>query len=165
MKTLYLIRHAKSDWDVAAADFDRPLNARGLRNAPFMGKLLRDRGVKFDRVISSPARRALHTAQLLCAELGYPPDAIQTDASIYEATTGSLQQLVQALPPQLATVALVGHNPGLSRLAWLLAHEPKPDELTTCGIVVLRFAVHSWSQLETGTGQLILQDYPKRHNA
>ncbi|MCE3008361.1 MAG: histidine phosphatase family protein [Bacteroidetes bacterium] len=165
MKTLYIIRHAKSDWDQGLADFERPLNARGLRNAPFMGKLLRDRGVKFDLVISSPARRALHTARFICSELGYPLDAIWQEAAIYEATTGVLQQLVLGLPAQHDTIALFGHNPGLTRLANLLAGTLQLDNLPTCGMVVLQFDVADWQYAETGTGRVLLVDYPRKHAA
>ena len=86
MKSITLIRHAKSSWkDPTLPDFDRPLNKRGYRNAPFMGQLLHEKGVAFERVYSSPARRAIDTAKYICSEIDYDLTEIKTDPSLYHA--------------------------------------------------------------------------------
>ncbi|MBX3102365.1 MAG: histidine phosphatase family protein [Bacteroidetes bacterium] len=163
MHTLYLIRHAKSDWENQLADFERPLNGRGLHNAPLMGQLLKAQGVQPDLVVSSPAVRALHTAQLVAEELGYEPTRIRTEPRIYEAMTSTLQEIIHSLPDTAATVLLFGHNPGFTRLANLLCTDLELDNLPTCGIVALGFATGSWRAVEAGTGSLLLLDYPRRH--
>lgn len=163
MKELYLIRHAKSDWNNDLPDYDRPLNERGLRNAPFMGRLLGDMGVKPQLVVSSPARRAHHTAQLLTAELGYPSDQIQLQPLFYEATTGTLQQLVATLPDTTDSIMFFGHNPAFTRLANLLAQDLELENLPTCGVVGLRFDALSWQQVPALRGEVILWEYPKKY--
>src|SRR5688572_19085866 len=113
MKTLYVLRHAKSSWnDPHLSDFDRPLNDRGERTAPFIGKLMRDRGLIPDVVISSPARRALETAKLVREAAGIEPD-ILFDERIYEASPQALRQVAAEADDLLASIMLVGHNPGI----------------------------------------------------
>jgi phosphohistidine phosphatase len=163
MRTLYLIRHAKSDWETGLPDEERPLNARGLRNAPLMGQLLQAQGVQPDLIVSSPATRAHHTSRLIAAAVGYPEASIKLEPRIYEAMTATLQDVIQHLPDTAATVFLFGHNPGFTRVANVLCPDLSLDNLPTCGIVAIQFAVGSWRAVEAGTGSLLLLDYPKRH--
>ena len=163
MYTLTLIRHAKSSWDDPSLDdFDRPLNARGRRDAPFMGRLLHEQGVRFDLLVSSPARRALDTAREIARQVGYPPEAIRQEPAIYEASPGGLLAVVHALPAQARSVGLVGHNPGLSLLAQRLSREPVP-ELKTCAYVRLAFEVPDWSAVGERNGRLLAFEYPKKY--
>ena len=114
MKTLYLIRHAKSSWkDITLDDFDRPLNQRGKKNAPFMGKLLKQREVKPDLIISSPAKRAKCTANIIAREIGYTKDIV-FEPKIYESNLVSLKNVIYSIDDKYNTVFLFGHNPCLN---------------------------------------------------
>ena len=112
MKTLYLVRHAKSDWGNAhTGDFQRTLNHRGLKAAPYMAALLKEKKVFPELVISSPANRALTTAEFFCEILGYPKELIQQRMEIYEGGAGQLLKIVQQINDNCKTALLFGHNP------------------------------------------------------
>src|SRR5262245_57005344 len=112
MKTLLLLRHAKSSWDSPAArDYDRPLAPRGERDAPRIGKALRDADIDLDLVVSSPAVRARQTAELVLKAARYE-GAVQFEEAIYEAAVTALMDVVRDLPDTAETAMLVGHNPG-----------------------------------------------------
>src|SRR5262249_55636196 len=111
MKTLMLLRHAKSDWgDQSLRDFDRPLADRGKRDAPRIGKAIKKRGWIADLIISSPAERAKQTIEAVAASAGLVP-SIQFDESIYGASAGDLMKLIRRLPDSINCALLVGHNP------------------------------------------------------
>ena len=117
MRLLSVVRHAKSDWnDPTLSDAERPLNARGQRDAPAMGQRLAAEECRPDLMVSSPATRAMQTATLLATELGYPPEAIVQVDVIYEASLGTLQSVVESLPDNATHVMLIGHNPGFESL-------------------------------------------------
>lgn len=163
MKNLILIRHAKSSWDEpGVADIDRPLNKRGKRDAPFMGSLLRFRGLEPDRIVTSPARRAAKTARLLAGEVGYPDDAIDVRDSIYMQDVPGLIELIRGLDDRWGRVYLIGHNPELTELTNRLADE-NIDNVPTCGIASIILEVDAWSHIMEGAGRLAFFDYPKRH--
>ena len=163
MKTLYLVRHAKSSWkNGAMSDFDRPLNKRGLRTAPFMGRLLKELGIEPDTIISSPANRALTTATILAGEIGFSREAIQTNDRIYGAGDGELHSIVNGLSPEYDCVMLIGHNPGMHMLAQRLAGFAG-DNLPTAAIVVIEFDIDSWSDIGFGSGRIVRYEYPKKH--
>ena len=111
-KTLYLVRHAKSDWSTGEADFERPLNKRGRRDAPDMGQRLKENGALPEIICCSPARRASQTLELL--DLGINACF---DGNIYEATVGDLLGIVQNLPDNAQSAMLIGHNPAMTWLA------------------------------------------------
>ena len=114
MKTLLLMRHAKSSWDnPGLRDFDRPLNERGLKAAPLMGRYLRAQGIAPDLIVSSPAQRAQQTAQLV-KEAARCAAPIRYEAAIYDANLNALLKVLQALDKTTKTVLLVGHNPSFS---------------------------------------------------
>ncbi|WP_367025523.1 histidine phosphatase family protein [Methylococcus sp. ANG] len=163
MRELLLIRHAKSAWsDTSLTDRDRPLNERGKRDAPFMGSLLRFRGMQPDRMVSSPARRARKTARLIAWEVGYDKDAIVIAEQIYLGGRRAIVELVQALNDEDERVYVIGHNPDLSEAASCLTGESL-GEMPTCGIAAIEFTVDSWAHVMEGTGRLKFFDYPKRH--
>lgn len=163
MKTLYLCRHAKSIWaDPGMEDFDRPLNERGQRNAPYMAKVFRDRGEPVDLIVSSPANRALTTARCFADALGIKGDHFMQERQIYLAERNTLSQLVSRLPDTADRVMLFGHNPGLTLLLSHLS-DADVDTLPTCGLVRIDFAVSDWQHTGKGTGTLVWFDYPKRH--
>ncbi len=162
MRALTLIRHAKSSWkDSRLSDFERPLNARGRDNAPMMGARLKQQGVCFDLIVSSPARRAQDTARLIAAALGYAPQRIRLDSSIYEATVAQLMRVIHALPGTCRDVALIGHNPGITSLCDYLSGAGS-DNLPTCASARIEFEQDSWEALWRDTGRLVRYDYPRR---
>jgi len=162
LKTLYLVRHAKSDWKSAAnSDFERPLNKRGLKAAPLMGARLQQQACAPDLFLSSPARRAQQTAKLLATALDYPQENIEFVPAIYAAELALLIALIQKLPEPATTALLVGHNPGFSNLGkWL--SPAAPDWLPTCGLLDLRLDIARWSEVYEGCAELLHYDYPKR---
>ena len=164
MKTLYLIRHAKSSWeDANQSDFERPLNKRGEHDAPIMAKLLKENNFKRGLVLSSPANRAYTTAQIFAEKFQYPFDKIITDDRIYEAGIRELMTVVREIDDQIQTVLLFGHNPGLTSLTNLMGDKFIP-EMPTCAIVGLKFDVNMWVQVERHGGKIFLFDYPKKHS-
>ncbi len=162
MKRLTLIRHAKSDWNSAAAtDFERPLNGRGKKAAPLMGERLAKRGAAPDLLLSSPAKRARQTAKRIAKELDYPAEEIEYAEEIYEASLGTLVDLLQQLDEQHREVMLIGHNPGFSDLGqWL--NPAAPDWLPTCGLLELELPVERWQDASEACATLKLYDYPKK---
>ncbi|MBP7517554.1 MAG: histidine phosphatase family protein [Desulfobulbus sp.] len=160
-KQLFLCRHAKSSWDDASlSDVERPLNKRGRRDAPEMGRRLAERGLLPDLILASHATRAWTTAEAYADRLGYPPDRIQVDPGLYTATAASLLALVRALEPRLGRILLVGHNPECTAFANLLGNLDL-DNLPTGGIVALEFHTRSWQEILPGQGQLLFVDFPK----
>lgn len=161
MKILYLVRHAKSDWsDASLADFGRPLNKRGRNHAPLMGRVLRQKGVRPDRLLSSPALRAITTARLLAKEIGYAQERIVTDQHIYEASVQTLRKVICQQPATCEALMLVGHNPGLIAFARYLSGFDA-DNIPTSGVVGIQFVMDDWKELESMTGKLIFFHYPK----
>lgn len=163
MRRLILVRHAKSSWtDPGLPDFDRPLNQRGRRDAPLMGQRLAETGWLPDRIVASPAQRARDTARLLAVALGYPEADIAWEPAIYEAEAHDLLAVVRRSAAELATIMLVGHNPGITDLTTLLTGR-MVEAVPTAGIV--RLSVHeasTWRALRPGHGRLIALDSPKR---
>jgi phosphohistidine phosphatase len=163
MRTLTLIRHAKSSWkDSTLDDFDRPLNRRGKDNAPMMGRLLNKAGVRFDLITTSPALRALTTARLIAAELGYPETGLLQNPRLYNASAPELLEVVHGLPEDRQEVALVAHNPGLTELCNYLCGE-RIDNLPTCAVASIRFDVDTWAAVYRDTGRIIRYEYPRKY--
>ncbi|HQQ82566.1 MAG TPA: histidine phosphatase family protein [Cyclobacteriaceae bacterium] len=161
-KTLYLVRHAKSSWDNPDLDdFDRPLNERGLRDAPRMGERLNQRDINPDIILSSEAVRALETARVLAQRLQHAERKIVTDSKLYHADEETLLHYVQRIPNEHRTAMLVGHNPGLTEFAALLVDDFEED-IPTCGIVAITFQVDAWKKVLPQTGRLKFFDYPKK---
>lgn len=163
MKTLYLVRHAKSSWDEPfQSDFERTLNTRGQTEAPIMAKLLSRKNVNPDLIVSSPAARTLLTAEIFAEELKYPVKNILTDERIYEATMRELTSVVRSINDKRGKVIMFGHNPGLTNFANLLGSELL-QSLPTCAIVGLELSIESWSKIERHCGKTFFFDYPKKH--
>jgi phosphohistidine phosphatase len=162
MKTLYVIRHAKSSWDdPTLSDFDRPLNKRGKKDAPAMGKRLKLRNVTPDLLLSSPAERALTTCHVIAEETGYAKSKIKTDKKLYHAEDAEILRIIQSLDNKYACVWIFGHNPGLTDFVNLLANADI-DNVPTCGVVACAINVQSWDEAGKGKGSVIFFDYPKR---
>lgn len=154
MKHLTLIRHAKSSWAHASlSDFDRPLNPRGLADAPQMGARLRAMNLPpVDRMIHSPAQRARTTADLIAQGWGLAPECRTEAPQIYEASLDTLLTLVRGLDDADHHVVLVGHNPGFEQLAGVLVPEFSGDgeKFPTCGVCLIELEVDHWSAVNKG---------------
>lgn len=160
MKKLYLIRHAKSDWnDFSLDDFHRPLNKRGERNAPFMGNLLKQKDVNPDIIISSPANRAITTAKAIAKELGVKN--IIEEEKVYEASFSTLLCLMKKVDDKNDTIFLVGHNPSLNMLASELCNFE--ENIVTCGIVEIELDINSWDDISYESSKFISFEYPKKY--
>lgn len=160
-KTLYLVRHAKSDWNHPdLSDFERPLNPRGLRDAPAMGLRLKKLGVSPAVMVSSPARRAQQTTQLIRQALDFPVDRVVFNENIYEASVQTLLNIIQQLDDSVSSAMLIGHNPAMSELIRKLTGSYA--EMPTLGVATLRISSPEWSK--TGSCPAVLEDftYPKK---
>lgn len=163
MKTLYLVRHAKSSWkNPSLRDYERPLNRRGKRDAPFMGDKLRQRGIKADAMVSSPARRAKKTAQIIAEKLQFPGGKINYLDRIYDADDSDLLEIIQHQPKKVEVMMLFGHNPEFTDLANELSNS-HIDNVPTTGIVCINFDVEKWEEVDYGKGRLVFFDYPKNY--
>jgi phosphohistidine phosphatase len=160
-KELFLVRHAKSSWDdPTISDHDRPLNERGLRNAPDMGRRLSDRGVSPDALISSTAERTRTTAEIMAGSLNYPKDQIVFDRALYHASATELQEYIGGLNDAHTSVMLFGHNPGMTSLVSHLFGLAL-DNLPTCGVVHLQFSTESWAEVSRSMPTEATIDFPK----
>ncbi|GAA4488362.1 histidine phosphatase family protein [Microbacterium panaciterrae] len=150
MKTLLLARHAKSDWDMAGLrDHDRPLNARGRRDAPLMARRLSDAGVGLQRIVSSTATRAHSTAARYAAAFGL---AVFDEPALYAASARTILAVASGLPDDLEVAMLVGHNPGMADAVAELTGSFV--EFPTCAVAECVVEVGSWSELIEGSGTL-----------
>ena len=162
MKKLYIIRHAKSDWsNESLDDFDRPLNKRGKKNAPFMGKLLYKKEIVPDLIISSPAYRARETARIIAEKIGYHEE-IMYNEYVYEATLRTILDVTVFIEDDYDDVFLVGHNPGLNMLAFYLVEFN--ENLPTCGVLEIEFDCNSWREINKSNARLVSFEYPKKYN-
>ncbi|MBX2841627.1 MAG: histidine phosphatase family protein [Flammeovirgaceae bacterium] len=163
MKTLYLVRHAKSSWkDISLDDFDRPLNKRGKRDAPFMGKRLKKQGIKPNLIIASSAKRAKKTAKIFAEEMGYPEGKIKFAKKIYEAGSTELFEIIKNQDNQVKSLMLVGHNPELTSLSNYLS-DYEILNIPTSGISCIKLPIENWKELKAKIGEYSFFDYPKRH--
>jgi len=163
MKTVIFIRHAKSSWDdPSLRDIDRPLNPRGLRDAPFMAKLVRAKMPKLDQIISSPANRAFTTSTFFAKEFGIAEEDIVVKKEIYEAFTADVTTIIQNLPSEINSILIFGHNPTFTSLANLFSKDYIPN-VPTCGVAKVTANVADWKQFNEQTGELVDYMIPKMY--
>ncbi|WP_035565703.1 SixA phosphatase family protein [Hymenobacter sp. IS2118] len=161
MKTLYLLRHAKSSWSFdELSDQERPLNDRGRDDAPAMGQALAKRRICPDLVVSSPAVRAMSTAVLVAREMQYPHDKIVVEAGIYGADVDQLLAVIHDLPDAADIVLLVGHNPTITETANALSPNSVND-MPTAAVVCLRFTCEQWSEVGKANAEFYFYDFPR----
>ena len=164
MKTLYLLRHAKSSWSFdELSDQERPLNDRGRDDAPRMGQALTKRRIELDLLVSSPAVRALSTAALVGRELNYPHDKIRVEAGIYGADVNGLLAIIRALPDAAGSVLLVGHNPTITDTVNALSPS-SINEMPTAAVVCLKFEAPRWAGVDKANAEFYFYDYPRNVN-
>lgn len=160
MKTLLLIRHAKSDWELDAKDIDRPLNKRGKADAPMMAKRLIKRNIQPDILLSSSAVRAFSTAKLFAEELSIKNKEIVIIPSLYLAQPAIYTSVIEALDDTFNTVFIFSHNPGITDFVNTLTNV-QIDDMPTCAIYALQSNVISWKDFFNHPFNFLFFDYPK----
>ena len=164
MKQIIFVRHAKSSWsDMSLRDIDRPLNNRGNRDAPFMGKIMSEK-ITPDLIMTSPALRAKTTALIFAKQMNYPIDRVVVEPIIYGASLREILWLVQSLDNSFNTVLFFGHNPTFTEVA---NHFGAMElfNLPTCGIVEVRYDGDDWMKLNNSNAKVVAVDFPKKHNS
>lgn len=162
MRTLYLMRHAKSSWSFdELSDQERPLNDRGRDDAPRMGQALAGRRIVPDLIVSSPAVRAMSTAVLVARELKYAAATIVVEPDIYQADVDTLLAVIRALPDTAPAVLLTGHNPTITDVANHLSPSPLSGEMPTAAVICLRFQTEHWADIAPGNAEFYFYDCPK----
>lgn len=152
MKTLFVLRHAKSSWDHPhLSDFDRPLNGRGEKAAPAMGEFMREKGLVPEVVIASPAKRARMTAERASAGGEFEAQIIFDDR-IYGAGASSLVYVISGIDDRYGSAMIVGHNPGFEMLVRALTREG--GRMPTAALAVIDLGIDKWSEVESGAGTL-----------
>lgn len=163
MRTLYLIRHAKSSWgNPNLKDFDRPLNNRGLRDAPFMAKMLNGKIDGLDKIVSSPAKRAFTTASFFAEAFDMAIEDIQQEKDIYEAYAETIQEIINEFDNDWQQVALFGHNPGFTHLANQYATD-YISNMPTCSIVQITGIDTDWSGFNADSASVRAFYFPKQY--
>ncbi|RYY56490.1 MAG: histidine phosphatase family protein [Chitinophagaceae bacterium] len=161
MKQLLLVRHAKSSWaDFSVADFDRPLNERGKRDAPVMAARLLEKKIPIDLFVSSPAKRARKTAEIFCKSYGRDKDLIHFIDELYLAEPPVFFEVISRLPDAHKSIALFSHNNGITDFANQLT-SARIDELPTCGIFAIKADIRSWKDFRNAPKEFWFTDYPK----
>ena len=162
MKSLLIIRHAKSSWDFNVEDFGRPLNHRGENDAPAMAKRLLKKDVKIDAFVSSPAKRAFTTAALFAEVYDEKKKNIIIVPSLYEASVSDFFKAVEGLDKDFKTVALFSHNPGITAFANQLT-DTKIDDMPTCAVFAVKADIKKWEDFASAKKEFWFFDYPKAH--
>lgn len=161
MKIITLVRHAKSDWKVSGlTDRQRPLNKRGERDAPIMGKRIANHGIRPSLIIASPAVRAWTTATLIAREITYPVEFLQREDRLYMASLDDLLACVMAQDNGFNSLMVVAHNPGLTEFANYLS-PGITNNLPTAGVVCVHLDRDDWNLFEHPKCELVVHDYPK----
>jgi len=163
MKQLLVIRHAKSSWDNPdLQDNERPLNKRGLEDAPLMANVLRTHNFNLDKIFSSSALRAKMTTEIFAKELNIPESMIEYTDELYNASRREILNFIKRLDNKYESIAIVGHNPGLTDLVHFLLYD-FDYELPTCAVVGIDLDLEKWSDIKSGTGSLKFFEYPKKY--
>lgn len=163
MKNLLLIRHAKSSWDNPDLDDkERPLNERGLNDAPLMVNILKNYNIVFDKIFCSTALRAKMTLEIFAKSLNIDSQKIVFTDELYNASRREILNFLKQLDNKFDNVAVVGHNPGLTDLAHFLLYDFL-NTLSTCSMLYIELEINKWSDLKSGMGTLKFYEYPKKY--
>lgn len=158
MKTLYIIRHAKSSWGFNLPDDKRPLNERGLRDAELIGKELKNIVKPIDRVLCSPAERAYETAKIICDQLNISEDIFFLEPNLYDFEGSKVINVIKSCKDTIHTLIIFGHNHAFTSLANLLG-STYIDNLPTAGVVAIEFEAEKWQDINVG--KTLLTIFPK----
>ena len=161
MKTLVIVRHAKSSWDQPGlSDFDRPLNERGKKDAPVMANRLNDKGIELEHLVSSPAKRAKKTAKYFAEEFRLKKEDIKLVETLYGATQTQFLQAIKEIEDKYKTVALFSHNPGVTDFASSLTNV-RVDDMPTCAMFAVQANTDSWIDFMEVEKNFLFFDYPR----
>lgn len=164
MKTLVLVRHAKSSWKhTDLRDLDRPLNKRGKHDAPLMAAVFAEREIPVDLIICSPAKRTRKTAKRFCKQLEYAWTDVVIDKRIYEAPAAAILEVIRGIDDAVAAAMVFGHNPGFTEVANQFSPDPVHNVPTT-GIVTMSFDTMHWHRLPELSPVAFDLDCPKNHD-
>jgi phosphohistidine phosphatase len=162
MKSILLIRHAKSSWDdPSISDFDRPLNDRGKKNAPEMAVRLHDRGIRLDMLVSSPAKRAKQTAKAFQKILDV--ERLEFVDELYLAAPATFAKVIRELPGEVNSVAIFSHNPGITDFANSLS-TTRIDNMPTASVFAINAAITDWADFTAQHSAFSFFDYPKANH-
>ena len=162
MKTLYLLRHAKSSWDnPELKDFERPLSDRGIGDVPIMAGHFKNTHSDLDCIVCSPAIRAKSTARLFAKQIGFPRDDIISNPELYFAGTNMFLKAASLVDETCESALLVGHNPAITDFVNSMA-ESDIHNIPTSGLVELSLPIESWADVQLGEATLVNFDYPKK---
>jgi phosphohistidine phosphatase len=165
MKTIYLVRHAKSSWKYPELeDFERPLNKRGRKSIVLMGEILNKLEVETDIIISSPATRAATTARSIAYSINYPPEKIRYSEIIYTFSEDVLIPVIKDMNDSIKKLMLVGHNPALTNLANYISDQ-QTSNIPTCGVFCVNLDISSWIEFGERSGRLKFFEFPKKHTS
>ncbi len=158
MKTLYMMRHAKSSWDYDVPDEERPLNERGLRDAKLVGKELRKLIKPVDKVMCSPAKRAHSTAQIVLEQLEISKDIFFLENDLYDFGGQKVMEAIKNCNDEINTLMIFGHNHAFTSIVNFLGSE-RIDNLPTAGVVGIEFDTDHWNDINVGKN--LLSIFPK----
>lgn len=159
-RKLFVIRHGKSSWEHLVDDIDRPLIERGIKGAYLVAERLLKAGLVPERAISSPAVRALHTAEIVTRTLGMEVGSLEIRKELYLADLKDILKLIAGTDDRLASLAIFGHNPGFTDLANFLMKD-RIDNLPTAGVLVVTFRAERWKDLDRQKVSEVYFDFPK----
>ena len=161
MKSVIIIRHAKSSWDFSVMnDFDRTLNERGHRDAPMMAKRLLAKKIKIDAFISSTAKRAFTTASYFAEAYGLKEKSILKVPELYHAAPAIFYDVIKKVDNKYNTIALFSHNPGITSFVNELT-DIEIDNMPTCSVFAISIATNSWMDFIDAEKKFLFFDYPK----
>ncbi len=165
-RRIVLIRHAKSSWaNPLQSDYDRPLNDRGLHDAPDMGKRLRKKEIIPDLIIASTAKRAAQTARLIATAVDYDIKKVEWLDKLYHCISSVFVEVINTLDDAVKTVFIVAHNPGVSEFAAeSFAKGIQIDHMPTCGVAGIELEAEHWYEYNSVERKVFLFDYPKNEH-
>ncbi len=161
VKTIFIIRHAKSDQSFFGNDFERPLNDRGKNDAPMMAKRLKHKQPVIDAFISSPAKRAKKTAEFFANEFGKKDGDVILVSPLYQAPAPVFYEVISALSGDLNIIAVFSHNPGITNFINSLIDDMSIDNMPTCGIFAIKADITNWEAFAKAKKEFLFFDYPK----
>ena len=161
MKTLYIVRHAKSSWEYEKVeDIDRPLKQRGIKDAHLLSKFLAEEITKPDVFVSSSANRALHTAVIFCENFEYPLSNLKIKGQLYSFSDGYLVKTVKALDDSFNSAIIFSHDHGINTFVNKFGDKPIAH-VPTCGVIGIKFESKHWKDIKRG--KTVLVEFPKNH--
>lgn len=164
MKTLTIVRHAKSSWDNEDwTDIERPLNEKGFSDAELMSPIIAKKLVKKpDVILSSNALRALSTANIFAQAIGFTEDAVVIENGLYDRGTKYIINLLKTQVDDVNSIILFGHNPDVTSMAIYFLGDFR-ESLPTCAVISIDFDIEQWAEIEDVNGVMKFYEYPKKH--